>query len=427
MAASFPADDASAEHLERFLTALARSLAPSFEVLRVGGGLRRLVLSKPTAAAGDLVRVDARPIELKGEPHLQLVARHRTHDVTRNVPRGDAVAAVRALIGATFLRAHLRAADEELQLMVGKRGQVGLHRKGAATRAAPCALDPRTDTSEHDRPKRRRVDPRAPYLRALGVTDDAGEVIPAMARKWRQIDKFVEVLDHALGEAGLFEDGTAQDTAPLRIVDFGCGKGYLTFAAHEHLRAKQSRAIETIGVELRQPLVDLCNEAARAAGIPGLRFERGDIADAASAPRDVMIALHACDTATDHALHLGVRSGARVLVCSPCCHKELRPQVATPAVLAPLLRHGIHLGQEAEMVTDSLRALLVEAEGYDAKVFEFVSLEHTSKNKMLVAVRRQGPLDEARRAARLADVASLKAFYGVREQRLETLLAGARG
>ena len=140
-----------------------------------------------------------------------------------------------------------------------------------------------------------------------------------------------------------------------------------------------------------------------------------------------MIALHACDTATDHAIDLGLRAGAAVLVCSPCCHKELRPQLARPRLLSGLLRHGIHLGQEAEMVTDSMRALLLETRGYEAQVFEFVSLEHTSKNKMILARRRGAGGDQAERAR--SELADLKSFYGIREQRLETLLAsrGAAG
>ena len=135
---------------------------------------------------------------------------------------------------------------------------------------------------------------------------------------------------------------------------------------------------------------------------------------------DVMIALHACDTATDHALHVGVRAGASIIMSAPCCHKELRPQMRSPALLAPMLQHGVHLGQQAEMVTDSLRALLLEAEGYATQVFEFVALEHTSKNKMILAVRRERALD---RAAVQAQIREIKSFYGIREHCLETLLA----
>ena len=144
--------------------------------------------------------------------------------------------------------------------------------------------------------------------------------------------------------------------------DFGCGKGYLTFAVHDWL-AGQGRRAEVTGVELRQPLVDLCNAAAERHQLGGLRFDAGDVRDYTPAGLDVMIALHACDIATDYAIDYGLRAGASVILCSPCCHKEVRPQMMMPALLRPVLQHGVHLGQEAEMVTDSLRALLLEACG----------------------------------------------------------------
>ena len=398
--------------LERFFGALERALATR--------ELARLVLSKPTAAAGDLARIDGRLVTLKGEAVLQLVLHHSTRDVTQNVALDAAAALVRSWCGANFQRLHLAVPGEELQLMRSKRGQFGLsvsRTKGALQGAQQGA---------HDRPKRRRVDTDASYLRALGVTDARGAVVPAMARKYRQIEKFVEVVDGALAEAGLAAPGR-----PVRIADFGCGKGYLTFALHEHLRNVRGLAVETVGVELRPELVELCNDVAARAGCAGLSFVRGDLATFEAGTLDVMIALHACDTATDHALDLGLRAGASVLVCSPCCHKELRPQVQSPAPLAALLRHGVHLGQEAEMLTDTVRALLVEGEGYDAKVFEFVALEHTSKNKMLLATRRAEAADDAppqsvwraeRRAARRREAAALLAHFEVTTQRLFELL-----
>jgi Methyltransferase domain len=167
-------------------------------------------------------------------------------------------------------------------------------------------------------------------------------------------------------------------------------------------------------------MVALCNAAVARFGLHGLHFEAGDIGSYARAAVDVMIALHACDTATDHALHHGIRAGAAIIMSSPCCHKQIRPQLQSPPLLAPMLQHGIHLGQQAEMVTDSLRALLLEAHGYDTQVFEFVALEHTSKNKMILAVKRAAgaPANDA-----MAQVHAIKDFYGVREHCLETLLA----
>jgi len=311
--------------------------------------------------------------------------------------------------------------------MMSRKGRYTLHRAKAnvddATRGAVAAASDE-DGAQHDRQKHRFVSLESPFLVELGVTTARHELVPAMARKWKQINKFVEVMSHALASAGL------GPTAPLNIVDFGAGKGYLTFALHDWLRRQAAgapRKLDVVGVELRPDLVRLCNAAIDKCHLEGLRFEAGDVGSFVPERLDVMIALHACDTATDHALHTGIRAGASIIMCSPCCHKQIRPQMQMPSLLKPMLQHGIHLGQQAEMVTDGLRALLLEAHGYDAQVFEFVALEHTSKNKMILAVRRPGrqdtPQAERRRADVLAQIAELKAFYGIREHCLETLLA----
>ena len=289
-----------------------------------------------------------------------------------------------------------------------KKGKPSLHRQANERQALP--------PQPHDREKQRLVGLDTPFLAALGVTTPEGELVPAMARKFKQINKFVEVLDHAL------QASTLQPPTTIRVADFGSGKGYLTFAVHHHLTHALGREADVTGVELRPDLVALCNKAAARLGLAGLHFEHGDVREREPQALDIMIALHACDTATDHAIHLGIRSGAALIVCSPCCHKQLRPQLKSPAVMAPMLQHGIHLGQQAEMLTDSLRALLLQAHGYDTQVFEFVSLEHTSKNKMILAVKRAEALPAE---PVLAQIRAIKDFYAVREHCLETLLAAA--
>lgn len=389
----------------RFLELLRAALAR--------GEFRRLVLTKPApdgAGADAPQRVAVRELVLRGAPALSIVASHRTRDVTTNLSIDDGVRAIDAWLGPAFGHAHLFTAGEELQLRVSRKGRWGLARARVAAPAEPESVEP----EPHDRAKRRLVDIGRPWLVDLGVTDAQGRLIPSMARKWKQINKFVEVFDHALATSPL------RDAARIRVVDFGSGKGYLTFAIHDHLRLALGREAEVTGVELRADLVDLCNRAAVRSAMEGLRFVQGDVRTQAPAAIDVMIALHACDTATDHALHVGVRAGAAIVMSAPCCHKQLRPQMHAPALLKPMLQHGIHLGQQAEMVTDSLRALLLEGEGYATQVFEFVALEHTSKNKMILATRRDGAPD---RAAIGAQIGEIKAFYGVREQCLETLLA----
>ncbi len=377
--------------------------------------LASLVFSKNRRGAGDLQSVRVRPIELRGEPALSFVWRHATRDVTKNLDPAAGRAAILALLeehgDPSFAHATLHAGGAELQLRFSKKGRQALIR---AARVAEAVAEP--GPQPHDRAKARALPLDLPFWVELGITDERHRLVPAMARKWKQIDKFLEVLEHALDDAGL-SDGDA----PPRVVDYGSGKGYLTFAVHEYLRRRFGRAPEVTGVELRADLVALCNQAAVRSHCEGLRFVEGDLRSFVPEAVDVMIALHACDTATDHALDLGLRAGARVLVASPCCHKELRPQLTTPKALAPLFRHGIHLGQEAEMLTDGLRALLLESAGYQAKVFEFVSLEHTSKNKMILATRRDGePAAHAARAREEID--RLKEFYGLREQALERLL-----
>jgi len=225
-----------------------------------------------------------------------------------------------------------------------------------------------------------------------------------MADKFRQIQKFAELLSHLVDEAGLPSDRV------LTVADMGSGKGYLTFATATLLGARAT----VHGIEARPELVALCNRVARETNFPNLTFAAGSIADAPLPACDILIALHACDTATDDALARGIAAGAQLLVVAPCCQKELRPQLASPPVLADALRHGIFQERQAEFVTDALRAQLLEWAGYRTKVFEFVSAEHTAKNLMIAAIKSH-PAGEPARAARLRDFA---AFYGIRTQSL---------
>jgi SAM-dependent methyltransferase len=385
---------------QRFAERLEASLA--------GERFVKLVLAKPLAAAGDLQRVTARRVLLRGEAVLSLVYTHATRDITKNHPLDEGQALLLGLVGTQFGNVHLFEGDDEVQLAVSRRGRCTL-----ATHRATAPQAAQAAGSGHDREKQRWVDVARPFLVELGVTTRDHQVVPAMARKWRQINKFVEVFAHALERSRL------KDAKALHVIDFGSGKGYLTFALHDWLRNTLRIDAQVTGVELRPDMVKLCHDAIARLQLEGLRIEEGDVRHYQPAALNVMIALHACDTATDHAIHLGLRAGADIIMCSPCCHKELRPQLLSPHPLAPILQHGVHLGQEAEMLTDGLRAMLLDACGYDTQVFEFVSLEHTQKNKMILAVKRAQPRDNAQV---LQQVREVKDFYRVREQCLETLL-----
>ena len=390
-----PVTDPRAE----FLALLDTSLAQNAFI--------KLVLARHVGQEPDLQRLIVKLATVKGESCLSFVYRYKTRDITKNFSLSDGQQFIAEALPDTFKNAHLLTLTDELQLEFSKKNRASLHRsKQQQERTAP--------ELGHDREKKRFLELNRPFLQDLGVTDKQQQLIPSMSRKWKQINKFIEVFSHAFASSGL-----ATADAPVRVADFGSGKGYLTFAIHDYLANSLQRQAQITGVELRPDMVELCNAAAAALEHPGLVFECGDVRSVVPSEIDVMIALHACDIATDYAIHTGIRCGAAIIMCSPCCHKEIRLQIQSPGLLKPMLQYGLHLGQQAEMVTDSLRALLLDACGYETKVFEFISLEHTNKNKMILAVKRDtsGPSAEA-----LAKIEELKAFYGIREQRLQTLL-----
>ena len=388
---------------EQFFAALDESLA--------GGRFVKLTLSKYRGREAGLMNVYIRPVTLKGGERLSFLQRYRTRDAVKNHTHEDGARLVRELLGAGFASAHLFTTAEDLRLEISRKGESRLVRS-RPTFDAPAA-------EEHDRRKRRSIETEGNvYLHALGVTNERGEVRPAMGDKLRQINKFVETI------AGLYDSSPPAGGEELTLVDVGSGKGYLTFAVYDYFNNVRGVRATVTGIEVRPELVELCNDVARRAGFEHLSFRTGFVQELELPHTDILVALHACDTATDDAIYKGVVAGAAVIVTAPCCHKEVRPQMHAPEALRGVLRHGHLLEREAESVTDSLRALLLESAGYRVKVFEFVNSEHTRKNTMIAAVRRA---DNADPSAALADFRALKEFYGIREQRLERLLCEHNG
>ncbi len=361
----------------------------------LGRSLVKLTLGKPAAIDPTLENLFVRPVVLNSGPKFAFVWHHATKDITKNHDAPETLRLLEHIIGSDFLDAHLFTSTQHAQLETGP----DLERLRIRPHASPPEPNP-----GNDRQKRRPIAAQAPWLRALGVTDGRGRPAPAMTDKFRQIEKFAEILEHLLEEAPLPSD------RPLRVFDMGCGKGYLTFAASELLGARAS----VCGVEVRADLVDFCSATALATGFGArLSFRRGSIADTDVGSADVLIALHACDTATDDALAKGIAGGAALLVVAPCCQKEIRPQLVPPPVLSDALRHGIFAERQAEFATDALRAQLLEWAGYRTRVFEFISTEHTAKNIMIAAVKGR-PGDEAL-AGRIRAFA---AHFGIRRQAL---------
>ncbi len=376
------------------------------ELLReaiMGGSLAKLTLAKPAGTDPTLRNLFVRPVLLRSGPRFAFVWRHATKDITKNHGAEEALRLLEPMVGSDFLDAHLFTATHGAQLETAP---------GKSSLRVKALGKPLDSTLGNDRRKNHAIGADAPWLRALGVTDVNGRPLAAMADKFRQIEKFAELLGHLIKEAAL---PTGRRT---RVYDMGCGKGYLTFAASELLGDRA----DVCGVEQRADLVDLCNRVAVEQGFAGrLSFRKGSIADAPVDSADVLIALHACDTATDDALAKGVSAGAALLVVAPCCHKEVRPQLVSPAVLSAALRHGIFEERHAEFATDALRAQLLEWAGYRTRVVEFISTEHTAKNVMITAIKDHPKGDPV-----VAEgIREFAAFYGIRRQTLASHLGFA--
>lgn len=363
----------------------------------------RMILSQYQGELEQLEKMTFRVVMLQGQPVLSCLYRHKTQDVTKNYSLDIALETVTALL-AQCKQANLLTIEQEWQLKKNKK-------KAMLTQSKHKTVTKAVEQQGHDRVKQRFVDQDSYFLQPLGITDAKAHIIPSMARKWKQINKFVEIFSGALSHIQLPEQ--------LRVVDFGSGKGYLTFALYDYLLKQDLNPFVT-GVELNNKMVEFCQEVANKSDFQQLDFFQGDVRTYQPERLDVMIALHACDVATDFAIHTGIRLNAEMIMCAPCCHKELRPQLKAPLVLQPMLQFGIHAGQQAEMLTDTIRALLLKAYGYETKVFEFVALEHTSKNKMILATKRKDY--QAPDVAVLAQIQALKEMYAIQKHSLELLL-----
>ncbi|MEG0483364.1 MAG: SAM-dependent methyltransferase [Acinetobacter sp.] len=370
--------------------------------------LDRLILSQYKGELTDLEKMTFRVIQLQNETVLSCLYHYKTKDVTKNYPLNEALSTIQEQ-AEHCKQANLFTDEAEIQLKKNK--------KKAMLTVSKNKSNVKTQKNEqqgHDRTKHRFVDQESYFLQPLGITDANAQIIPSMARKWKQINKFIEIFSGALTHIQQQDKNHV-----LKVVDFGSGKGYLTFALYDYL-VKHAQTPQVTGVELNENMVKFCQDVATRSEFSQLDFFQGDVRTYHPDHLDVMIALHACDVATDFAIHTGIRLNAQMIMCAPCCHKELRPQMQSPQVLQPMLQFGIHAGQQAEMLTDTLRALLLKAYGYETKVFEFVALEHTSKNKMILATKRKD-FDQPDQVV-LDQIKALKEMYGIQKQSLELLL-----
>jgi SAM-dependent methyltransferase len=344
-------------------------------------------------------KVQIRPVELKGKIHLQFSYFDEKKDITKNY-LDDAAAKVDELLALPFRNIFVESRSGNLQINISKKGKAVI----SEARSAPAS----TPDLGHDRQKNRLLtaDNASPFLKAVGIMASDGRIKADMQKKFKQINEFLRLL----AETDSFEAFQGQ---PIRVVDFGCGSAHLTFAVYYYLRHVLNLDAHVTGVDIKADLIKRHQDQAQTLGWDQLDFHAGYIADyVPEIGADVVIALHACDTATDDALAKGIQWGSKLIVCAPCCHHDLQAQMATvelPKPLHPIFQHNILYERMGDILTDTFRAAILRIRGYRADITEFIPIEHTARNLMIRAVRTSAPGD----ARWVDDYQNLKSFWQV--------------
>jgi len=357
----------------------------------------------------DFKKVVVQPVEIRRQAAWQF-AFHGSRKVTHeNLDARAAVARVERLLAETFVQAALYTAEADYAIRVRPDGSL------QASSSPPSRRAPAT-AAGHNRDKSYLIPEGTPcpFLVEIGVMTPEGQVRRSMYHKFRQINRFLELVNDVI--PALSAEGA------LRVVDFGCGKSYLTFAVHHLLTEIHRREVEIIGLDRQPDVIRTCSDLAERLGCAGLSFEIGEIATYRStAVVDLVVSLHACDTATDLAIAQGIHWSSSAILAVPCCQHELAPQIQSDE-LSPLLRFGILRERFAAMTTDALRAALLEIHGYSTQVLEFIDMEHTPKNLLIRAVKRQQE-DPAKREVWRNEYSRLIASLGIESFALERALA----
>jgi len=322
-------------------------------------------------------KVTVRPVQIATERRLQISSCDGERTYVENLGSDEVPNRIEHLVDGGFKSIYVKTLDGDLQLTFSKKGRPLLARHRASEE---------TISLDHDRAKPRLIDPSAPFLAALGIVDRHGNIKPSAQAKFRQVARFVELLEHTIGDR-------QKAGSHLEVVDFGCGSGVLTLAAYHHLTFGRELDISLVGVDAKADLVAGLNDLVADLGWKNVHFEHSLIADYDGPPADLVLALHACDTATDDALAKAIAWRAEYVLAAPCCHHDLQtqidPEAAAPAV-RPMLRDGIARERFVDLLTDTIRAETLRDHGYSTSIIEFISTEHTARNLMIRAVRRRG-------------------------------------
>ena len=354
-----------------------------------------------------LKNIYVKRVVIKKEEKLSFTYRYKTRDIVKNYSTAEALQHIGSTLDTGFNFAGLFTTTADWTWERDNKGKTTWKQLPATHNEAP--------SPEHDRTKVRLIAAQEkPYLQALNITGADGKVYNNAQDKYKQINHFVQIVSSLIKDLDVNE--------LHKVADMGSGKGYLTFALYDYLSNVLKLDIRMTGVEFRKDMVALCNSIAQQTGFKGLNFTEGTIEQFDSTGTDILIALHACDTATDDAIWKGINAGAKLIMVAPCCHKQVRREMDAHKAkneLAFLTKYGIFMERQAEMVTDGIRALILEYFGYSTKVFDFIADAHTPKNVMIVGVKREKAT--ANQQEIKDKLRETKSYFGIGYHHLERL------
>lgn len=360
--------------------------------------LQKIRLTQPKGDEQPVKEIIIRPVILNSGHRLQFVLKEATRDITKNYTINESL---------RHIESHLQNDFKNLSAVTTTHV---FQYDSVRERLMSSANQQKTDTNfNHDKEKSHPISAIRPYLKALGVTSESGKVKSNKQAKYKQINQYINILSPILNSVDIPER--------FKVLDMGAGKGYLTFALYDHLVSSGKKPLIE-GVEMRDSLVNKANEIARDCGYSELSFVTGSIGQMTYDKMDVLIALHACDTATDDAIIAGINHHAQLIVCSPCCHKQVRKDMKTTSILSEITKYGILQERQAEILTDTIRVMILNYLGYKTKIIEFVSSEHTPKNLLLVGIKDGRRKDEKI----LGEIEKLKNQFGLERHYLEKIL-----
>jgi len=345
--------------------------------------LEQIIISKPSRQEG-IFKIKLRPIMLKQHLVFQVTEYVGQKVLHKNLGASEVLELLPEWFEGAFQQAEIKHALFSANILISKKGTVTVKKKKLAAVDAQNAV---SNVKEHNRKKNYIIEEgcKAPFLLDLGIVTPEGKVVSSKYDKFRQINKFLEFIERVLPA---LKEVYEKEKREIRIIDFGCGKSYLTFAMYYYLKEMNGYPVRITGLDLKADVIKHCNEMKNAYGYDGLEFLQGDIAGyEGEAQADMVVTLHACDTATDYALYKAVAWNAKVILSVPCCQHEVNAQIHSKE-FEVLLKHGLIKERISALLTDAIRAQALEDSGYKVDVLEFIDMEHTPKNILIRAVKR---------------------------------------